>query len=177
MALTVAQKITIAKISQYLCSIDIEKSGLFGGGVDELLPLKLYNIRKSVENQYILDPSDTTLTATSNYLYALCNKYALMAQSIVLGSGGSVPGTVATVSPTPYQFTVDASTSFMINGQSSKTITAFIGYNLIFVRNNITQSTINQGGGSAYYGWDKSTGIFSCSPAAVTTELFQLIPV
>lgn len=176
MALTVSQKITIAKISQYLCAIDIERGGTFGGGIDQTLPLKLYNIRKSVENQYILNPADTTLTATSNYLYALCNKYALMAQTIVLGSGGSVPGTVATVSPTPYQFTVDASTSFMINGQSSKTITAFIGYNLIFIRGGVTQSTVNDGINS-YYSWSKSTGIFTCSPAAVTSELFGLFPI
>jgi hypothetical protein len=45
--------INIAKISQYLCENDIDKKGLFGGGVDLLLPRKIYNIRKSVEWLYL----------------------------------------------------------------------------------------------------------------------------
>jgi hypothetical protein len=47
--------INIAKISQYLCENDIDKKGLFGGGVDLLLPRKIYNIRKSVEWLYLND--------------------------------------------------------------------------------------------------------------------------
>lgn len=46
---TIADIIKIAKISQYLCVNDIDKKGLYGGGVDLLLPDKIYNIRKSVE--------------------------------------------------------------------------------------------------------------------------------
>jgi hypothetical protein len=42
--LTVPQKIIIAEISQYLCSNDIQKGGLFGGGIDLGLPNKIYNI-------------------------------------------------------------------------------------------------------------------------------------
>lgn len=49
--------INIAKISQYLCENDIDKRGLFGGGVDLLLPNKIYNIRKSVEWMYINSPA------------------------------------------------------------------------------------------------------------------------
>lgn len=45
--------INIAKISQYLCENSIDKRGLFGGGVDLLLPRKIYNIRKSVEWLYL----------------------------------------------------------------------------------------------------------------------------
>ena len=46
---TIADIIQIAKISQYLCANDVDKKGLYGGGVDLLLPDKIYNIRKSVE--------------------------------------------------------------------------------------------------------------------------------
>lgn len=175
MPLSISQKISIAKVCQYLAANGIQKNGLYGGGNDLNLPLKLYNVRKSIENQYAITPNDDTLTETSNYLYALCGKYALYAQSIILGSGGSIPSIVAGTTPLPYQFMVDASTSFIINGESAKTISAFIGYNLMFVRNGIPQSTVNDGSGS-YYSWTKSTGTFIMYPAAATGEILQLLP-
>jgi len=180
MALTVAQIIRIAKISQYLCLVDIEKSGLYGGGTDSDLPHKLRIVREDIEYQYDLDPSNSTLGATSTYLYALCGKYALYAQSIIFNPS-TISGTIAGTSPSPYQFIVDASTSFIIDGQSSKTITAFIGYNLIFVRNGVTQNTSDDGSGS-YYSWVKSTGSFICFPAASGdglpgSDIFGLFPI
>ena len=75
---TIIQKINIAKISQYLCLNDIDKKGLFGGGVDLQLPNKIYNIRKSVEWLYNLSPTDASLVSTSDYLYALCAPYNLV---------------------------------------------------------------------------------------------------
>lgn len=51
------QKINIAKVSQYLCLNDIDKRGLYGGGVDLQLPNKIYNIRKSVEWLYNNSPN------------------------------------------------------------------------------------------------------------------------
>jgi len=175
MTFTTAQIIRIAKISQYFCFVDIEKSGLYAGGIDLELPHKLYMVRKDIEYQYDLDPSNETLAATSAYLYALCGKYALYAQSIIFNPA-TVSGTIATTTPSPYQFIVDASTSFIIDGQSAKTITAFIGYNLIFVRGGITQNTTDDGSGS-YYSWTKATGSFVCYPAASTGEIFGLFPI
>jgi len=49
MAYTVSQIINIAKISQFLCLLDIEKKGLYGGGQDLSLPRKIYCVRKNVE--------------------------------------------------------------------------------------------------------------------------------
>lgn len=174
--LTVAQKIAIADISEYLVTVAIERGGLWAKGIDIELPNKIRNIKDSIEYRYDSDPSDDTLTATSNYLYALCGRFGLQAQAILLAPG-TISGIIAPTAPSPYQFTVDASASFIIDGQSSKTITAFIGYNLIFVRNNITQSTVDPGGGASYYSYTKATGSFICYPAAVTGEIFQLIPV
>lgn len=83
--------INIAKISEYLATIDIEKSGVYAGGIDHLLPQKLYNIRKSIEWLYDLNSSDISLIPTSNYLYSLCAPYSLEAANILAaGSGGSV---------------------------------------------------------------------------------------
>ncbi len=174
--LTVAQKIAIADISEYLATVAIEKGGVWAKGIDIELPSKIRNIKDSIEYRYNIDPSDDTLTATSNYLYALCGKFALQAQAVLLAPG-TISGIIAPTTPSPYQFTVDASTSFIIDGQSSKTITAFIGYNLIFTRGGVTQSTVDPGGGMSYYSWTKATGSFICYPAAATGEDFGLFPI
>lgn len=173
--LTTLQIINIAKISQYLAIRDIAVKWLFGGGVDLRLPNKIYNIRKSIEYWYDIDPSDTSLVATGRYLMAMCGIYGQVAQGITLGNGNIAVISGTTGTPLPYDFEVDASTSFIIDGQSQKTITAFIGYNIMFTRNNITQSTVDNGG--SYYSWNRATGNFICSPAAASTELFTITAV
>ena len=174
MALTVLQIINIAKISQYLCVNDIQKSGLYGGGTDLQLPNKLYNIRKGIEYQYDLDSTNTDLPATAAYLYALCGKYGIYAQNIT-GSGGSISPITPINAPIPYQFTVAASGTLIINGQSSVIVTSFIGFNLLFVRNEIPQGTIDLGG--TYYSWDRDEARLTISPAAIVTEHFFFMPI
>lgn len=173
--LTTLQIINVAKISQYLAIRDITVKGLFGGGVDLSLPNKIYNLRKSIEYWYDLDPSDTSLVTTGRYLMAICGIYGQIAQGITGGSGTVAAISGTTGAPPPYDFKVDASTSFIIDGQSQKTITAFIGYNIIFVRGNIAQSTVYNGG--SYYSWNSATGNFVVSPSAVSTELFTITAV
>jgi len=118
--------------------------------------------------------SNPTSRGVANYLYWMCGKFAIEGQAIINGAGG---GTVIPVNPgntpNPIEFEV-TSTSFMVNGQSSVVIPTFIGYNLLFIRNNIPQSIVNMG--ASYYTWDKVTGTFTCNPAASTSELFQLYP-
>lgn len=80
---TPRQVIRIAKVSQYLAENDIEKKGLYGGGQDLLLPRKIYCVRKNVSWMYEMNPGDSSLQGTTNYLYALCGKYAAAAQSIL----------------------------------------------------------------------------------------------
>lgn len=89
MALSVFEKINIAKVSQFLAANQIEINGLYGGGIDLLLPRKLYCVRKNVEWLNTVDSSDDTLVSTSNYLYALCAAFSLRAQSI-LNPGGTI---------------------------------------------------------------------------------------
>lgn len=55
--------IKIAKVSQELAENDIDKKGLYGGGIDLLLPRKLYNIRKSVEWMYGINPPTSEVRA------------------------------------------------------------------------------------------------------------------
>jgi hypothetical protein len=60
---TIQEIIEIAKISQYLSANDIAQKGLFGGGVDNELPNKLYNIRKSVEWAHTYSQNITEVNA------------------------------------------------------------------------------------------------------------------
>mgnify|MGYP006266875137 CR=1 FL=1 len=117
-----------------------------------------------------------TSRGVANYLYWMLGRFALEGQAIINGIGG---GTVIPINPggtpNPIEFVV-TSTSFMVIGQSTIVIPSFIGYNLLFTRNNITQSIVNVGGGSSYFSWNKINGTFTCYPAAVAGELFQLYP-
>jgi len=61
--LTIPQIIEIAKISQYLSENDIAKKGLYGGGMDLLLPRKIYCVRKNVEWQQDVNPSVAEVNA------------------------------------------------------------------------------------------------------------------
>lgn len=133
-------------------------------------------ITQGYDNIVISESANTAVRGVANYLYWLCGKFALEGQYLITGTGG---GTVIPINPganpNPIEFEVDA-TSYMINGQSTITIPSFIGYNLLFVRNNVPQSIVDMGGGSSYFSWNKITGTFICSPAATTGELFQLYP-
>lgn len=101
--LTIPQKINIGLLSVSFAIKDIEKGGYEGDGVDLELPRKIYCITKGINNRYILDPTDTSLNGTTNYLIQLCGKYYLQANA-AMGSGGSVipPGNVNIIkSPIP----------------------------------------------------------------------------
>jgi len=173
MPLTVAQIIDVAKISQYLAQNDVLKGNLFSPPMARTTPQILYLERKAVEWMYNIDPANTSLVQTSQYLYSLCRGYNLQAQQIS-GTAGAISPVVPAQIPNPYDFEVTAS-SLIADGQSTVTLNAFIGFNVLFVRNGIPQSIINTGG--SYYSWVKATGVFTISPAAVLGEQFQIYPV
>ncbi len=174
MALTTQQKLDTASISEYLSAVSIKKKGLFGGGVPLDLPEKIYKIRQSIDYWYSLDPTDTTLIATGNYLLALCGLYGLEAQEIVTSAGTVAPSST-TSTPLPLQFIVAASGTTFIDGDTSVTLTQFIGYNLLFARGGVAQSTVSTE--PSYYSWSRATGVLTISPQAYTGELFQIYPV
>ena len=173
MALTVPQILDVARISQYLATIDVNEGALYGRRVAPETPMILYCERKAVEYWYNLDPADTSLTLTSNYLYSLCRGYNLEAQGIS-GTAGSISPVVPAQIPNPYDFEVTA-TSLIPDGATNATLSAFIGFNLLFVRNGIPQSTLNLGG--SYFSWNKNLGLLTISPAAMMGEQCTLYPV
>jgi hypothetical protein len=172
--LTVSNIIDVAKISMYLSTLDVEKGSLFGQRVVPDTPQILANEIFGIEYWYNLDPSDSSLIETSNYLYALCRGYNLQAQQIS-GTGGTITPVNPTQIPNPYIFEVSAS-SIVPTGATSATLTAFIGFNVLFVRNGIPQSTLNLNGDS-YFSWNKNLGLFTIHPAAVGGEIFQIYPI
>jgi hypothetical protein len=122
----------------------------------------------------VTEYTNTAARGVANYLYWLCGQFALEGQYIITGvGGGSVVPINPSSTPTPLDFEVTPS-SFISEGQSIASIPNFIGYNLLFVRNNVPQSIVDLGG--SYYSWNKTTGTFTCYPAAAAGELFQLYP-
>lgn len=177
MALGISDILAIARISQYIAQNDIDKGDLFGARVSPLTPKVLYVTRKSIEYIYDLDPSNDDLRLTANYLYSLCRGYNLKARDILSESGGgSVSPINPETAPSPIQFNVSGST-LLTTGSTTATISAFQGYNLLFVRGGVPQTTVNEGGGASYYSWDRNLALLTISPAAQLGELFQLYPI
>jgi hypothetical protein len=100
---TIPEIIEIAKCSQYLADDAASKGNLFGAKLDPYLGVKIYTIRQDVSDLYDLDPNNTNgvcdLIAMGNYLYGMCGMYALTAQAIIAGGGGSV---VPPINPNQY---------------------------------------------------------------------------
>jgi hypothetical protein len=87
---SVPQIINIAKASLYLASNDVQKGYLYSPRVIPESPKMIYMELKAVEWMYNLDPANSSLTGTANYLYSICRGYNLEAQTIVSGGGGTL---------------------------------------------------------------------------------------
>jgi hypothetical protein len=88
---TPAEIIDIAKVSQYLVGNDLARKGLLSGGHDPRWERMLYVERGSLQWMYNLDPTESTLEKTAYYVYALCGKWARIAEA-AMRSAGVVPG-------------------------------------------------------------------------------------
>ncbi len=170
---TIQETINIGKATIYLMSNDYSKGSLFGARLTKESSAVLIDYTTSaLEWQYNSLPNTDTLRGTANYLLWLCGKYKLEAQGLS-GGGSVIPINPALTLPQSIEFEVSGST-IIPSGGSAYTFTQYIGYNLIFVRGNLTQSTINQG--NTYYTWNRVTGEFTCIGVANAGELFQFYP-
>lgn len=103
--MTVGSIIEIAKICQYL-SYDEALKRLYykaGSPINKDLARKIYTVRKAVEWCNDNDSDNEELTGVANYLYALCGKYTLEAQSISGGGGGVISPTTPTTVQSPLE--------------------------------------------------------------------------
>lgn len=74
----------IAPIALYLSGNDsLEKKVFHNADIDERLAIKIFVETEAVQRRYDYNPSDATLRGTSNYLYSMLNKYALLALRVV----------------------------------------------------------------------------------------------
>lgn len=170
---TPATILSLAPGAGYLSANAVRGSVLFNRGrLNPILPQQIYALYFILKKIYDKNPNQDGLVPSCNYLWEIMGRYGVAAEGLV--GGGSVSPVTPGTAPSPIEFVVSGS-SFMVNGQSTATLPiTFVGYNLIFIRNNIPQSTVNNGG--TYYSWDKNSVQFQCVGAAVTDELFQLIP-
>ncbi len=173
--LTTQQKIDVGNVCEVLAANELQGGKRHGATLDERLPGLLNLVTETLEDLYTIDSSNEDIEVIGNYLISICRHYARANALLSLGGGGAVAPITPTTAPDPLIFIVDASTTPIINGQSSKTITDFIGYNLSFARGGIWQSTVATE--PSYYTWNKVTGLFTCFDAAMTGELFILMPV
>ncbi len=178
--LTIEETIEVGNVSIYLAANDNSKGSLFGPRLAAPgSPVTIAMVTDALTWGYNGGAqSSEDVRSMANYLIWLCGMYGQQAQYILLvGGGGSITPInppVIPPAPLPYQFFVSGS-SFIITGQNSKTITDFIGYNLLFSRGGIPQSTIATE--PSWYFWTKETGEFFISPAAVVGELFQIYAI
>lgn len=81
---TIPEILQVAKVSQYLAANDVAtKTFMKGGALDMSISRMIYIERKSVQNLYDLDPTNSTLRDTANYLWAILGKYAIQAENIL----------------------------------------------------------------------------------------------
>ena len=179
--LTIPVVVSCGDVSTYLSDNDNKSGALFGKRLSApISPVTILmatdGLRWGTEKDI-----DGTIhnTATSrqvaNYCVWLYGKYGQAAQYIISGTGGGsiVPAPSSNL-PLPLQFIV-SSTSFIATGKSTATISQFIGFNLLFSRGSMSQSTVITE--PSYYTWDRDTGNFTCSPAAAEGELYQLYAI
>ena len=145
MSYSVSQILNIAKISEYLFVNKIRTGGLWGDGVDLSRPQKIYNLRKSIEYVYNLNPNEATLVYTANCLLAICD---LAAFNILNGGlGGTVGGVVLTQGYPIYitQLQFSTSTLYPNTNLIGNNIIVFINeYNRYLIPN--TEFTVSAAG-------------------------------
>jgi hypothetical protein len=154
---SINQIIEIARISQYLAENDISKKGLWGGGMDVLLPQKIYAVRKNVEWEQENNPSteevSSTATITVTYignindtieifvndpLYGLISigfatrgpdivNEIQLADAIANGINGNIYGYTATSSGGVVTITARPDTGASLNGDNLSVITTTEG--------------------------------------------------
>lgn len=174
---TIQEVIDRGSVSIYLSGNDNAKGQLFGKRLASPgSPISIALIDDALNWGYDGGAqTDADVRQMANYLEWLIGKYGQEAQYILTGSGGgSVTPIIPGGSPTRLDFIVSAS-SFLPTGTITYTFpTTWSGKNMDFIRGGVPQSTISTE--SSYFTWDRTTRIFTCSPALQVDELISIIP-
>ena len=118
--LTTPQILSIAQVCEYMTVVDISiHKVLKGSDVNELQARLIYMERMAVQNRYNLNPSDTTLIATGNYLFSLLRNWPA-AQNRINSVGGGSP---TITNPANVSISVGQDAVFTVAVTSSSTYT------------------------------------------------------
>lgn len=173
---TIPQTISRGDISIYLAANNNSSGALYGARLSPTSAITIAIVTDALRwGNAGGAQTQQSLREVANYLIWLTGKYGQQAEYILNGSGG---GSVIPISPTtpppPLYFYVDDTTPVKA-GESLVIFAQFIGYELQFVRGNLTQMQASNGF-DTYYSWDKITGTFQCFGPASTSEPFALLP-
>lgn len=175
--MTIPEAIQNGYVSSYLAAIYNAKQGLFGGALAApTSPIKIKMVSDGLSwGYYGAAQTEASLFSVGKYLQWLSGKWWLEAGNVT-GSGGSVtPITPGSITVAALDFIVSVS-STIAAGETSITLTQFIGYDVNFFRGGVAQYTTDPGDGSTYYSWNSVTGLFTISVAAQLGEQFRISP-
>jgi hypothetical protein len=80
---TVSETIELAEMSLSMARVDVDKAAFRGPVLDPLLPQKIMILKKSVKWAYEQSASYENLPETGNFLYAMLDKYGILATDAV----------------------------------------------------------------------------------------------
>jgi hypothetical protein len=129
---TPAQVIQYAALAEVYAANAVANGNLFSPYTDPRLPLMINMERKALAWKYSYDPTNTTdLVAVANYVWAICGKFGLMAQSTITQGGGSVTPGTPTIIQSPIRITGAEFTSALSwTGSNSYGVNVLAAYDL-----------------------------------------------
>lgn len=186
---TISETIDRGKLSIGYAANDNAKGNLFGKRLNSnfvVSPVTIAMVTDALE--WASDGGATTDAENreiANYLIWLIGKYGQQAQ-VTLGDtsgGGSLTPGGSTTLASPIDWEVGATASGiapLADGESSVTLDGtggmpdLRGYNIEFSRGAQVQVTTQSS--ISYYTWNRTTGVFTCTPAATLGENLRIYP-
>lgn len=176
--LTIQEVIEVGKLATGLAVNYVAKGNLFGGRLSPNSPLTMAMVTSALEwgNEANQDAED--LSGLAAYAYWIYGKQGLQAQYLIgisSGGGSVVPGGGST-RPAQLNFTVAASGTTLIDGQSSVTLpSAWSGFEIVVNKNGQALNQITSA--PVYYTWNSTTRLLTVEPAAFLGDEFQITAV
>ena len=175
--LTIAETIQVGKLSIGLAVNSVARGALFGGKLAPNSPLTMAMATSALEWGNVVGQDAEDLRGLADYAYWIYGKQGLQAQYLIgISSGGGtvVPGGGLT-RPNQLNFTVAASGTTLIDGQSTVTLpSGWTGFNVVVNKNGQALTQITSA--PIYYTWDSTTRLLTVSPAAFLGDEFQITP-
>ena len=168
---TIPQIIELGEIATYKAFNYVADSVLWGSRtVKTPDPVMVALITDALAWEYEISPANPNLRQVANFNLWVYGFFQVQAQA-ASGGGTVIPINPSLTMPNPIEFVV-SDTSPIVTGGNTLSLPNFIGYNIIFNRNNTSQTQINTGG--QYFLWDKISGVFQCFGDAAQDELFSI---